>query len=92
MKHYEISDVYRTGNDRIDQQHAKMLDYTWSAHELFADDERVRLAPTAVMFGNAASLCMAAVAHAGEASDAKALNAKYLQITKAEKDRLEKKI
>ena len=61
-------------------------------HELFADDERVRLAPTAVMFGNAASLCMAAVAHAGEASDAKALNAKYLQITKAEKDRLEKKI
>ena len=61
-------------------------------HELFADDERVRLAPTAVMLGNAASLCMAAVAHAGEASDAKALNAKYLQITKAEKDRLEKKI
>ena len=44
------------------------------------------------MLGNAASLCMAAAAHAGEASDAKALNAKYLQITKAEKDRLEKKI
>ncbi|HIY59707.1 MAG TPA: hemerythrin family protein [Candidatus Eisenbergiella pullistercoris] len=38
MKHYEISDEYRTGNDRIDQQHAKMLDYTWRAHELFADE------------------------------------------------------
>ena len=38
MKHYEISDEYRTGNDKIDQQHAKMLDYTWRAHELFSDE------------------------------------------------------
>ena len=38
MKRYEISDEYRTGNDRIDQQHAKMLDYTWRAHELFTDE------------------------------------------------------
>ena len=38
MKFYEISDEYRTGNDRIDQQHAKMLDYTWRAHELFSDE------------------------------------------------------
>ena len=38
MKHYEISDEYRTGNDRIDQQHAMMLDYTWRAHELFTDE------------------------------------------------------
>lgn len=38
MKFYKISDEYRTGNDRIDQQHAKMLDYTWRAHELCADE------------------------------------------------------
>ena len=38
MKHYQISDEYRTGNEKIDQQHAKMHDYTWRAHELFADE------------------------------------------------------
>ncbi|HJA93944.1 MAG TPA: hemerythrin family protein [Candidatus Eisenbergiella merdipullorum] len=38
MKQYQISDEYRTGNDRIDQQHAKLLDYTWRAQELFTDE------------------------------------------------------
>lgn len=38
MKHYEISDEYRTGNETIDQQHARMLDHTQRAYQLFTDE------------------------------------------------------
>ena len=38
MKHYEVSDEYRTGNESIDQQHARMLDQTQRAYQLFTDE------------------------------------------------------
>ena len=38
MKHYEVSDEYRTGNETIDQQHARMLDQTQRAYQLFTDE------------------------------------------------------
>ena len=38
MKQYEVSEEYRTGNETIDQQHARMLDHTQRAYLLFTDE------------------------------------------------------
>ena len=38
MKQYEVSEEYRTGNETIDQQHARMLDHTQRAYQLFTDE------------------------------------------------------
>ena len=38
MREYQISEEYRTGIEQIDQQHAKLLDHTQRAYELFADE------------------------------------------------------
>ncbi len=38
MKEYRIREEYRTGNEKIDHQHAKMLDHIQVAHQLFADE------------------------------------------------------
>lgn len=57
---------------------------------IFADDSRIRLAPTADILQKASGIAQAALWHIDEAGTADALNARYLQITKAEKDLLEK--
>ena len=38
MREYQISEEYRTGIEQIEQQHAKLLDHTQRAYELFADE------------------------------------------------------
>ena len=58
--------------------------------KFFNDDERVRLAPPHERLQLASSVCQAALAHADEAVSDDELSARYLQITKAEKDLLEK--
>ncbi len=55
--------------------------------ELFADDEKIILAPTDKLLQDAKGVCLAALAE-NKFYPASDLNAKYLQITKAEKDRL----
>lgn len=57
---------------------------------IFADDSRIRLAPTADILQKASGIAQAALWHIDEAGTADTLNARYLQITKAEKDLLEK--
>lgn len=57
---------------------------------VFTDDSRVRLAPIADMLQKASGIAQAALWHIAEAGPAEVLNARYLQITKAEKDLLEK--
>ncbi len=57
---------------------------------IFTDNPRVRLAPTADLLQKASGIAQAALWHLDEAGSAEALNARYLQITKAEKDLLEK--
>lgn len=57
---------------------------------IFTDDSRVRLAPTADILQKASGIAQAALWHIDEAGTAETLNARYLQITKAEKDLLEK--
>ena len=57
---------------------------------IFADDSRIRLAPTADILQKASGIAQAALWHIDEAGTAETLNARYLQITKAEKDLLEK--
>lgn len=57
---------------------------------LFTDDLRVRLAPATDRLQKASGIAQAALWHLEEAKPAEALNARYLQITKAEKDLLEK--
>lgn len=54
--------------------------------KLFTDDERVRLAPIPDRLQKASSVCLCALSHEGEWGSAESLNARYLQITKAEKD------
>lgn len=56
----------------------------------FTGNSRVRLAPTADLLQKASGIAQAARWHLDEAGPAQALNARYLQITKAEKDLLEK--
>ncbi len=56
----------------------------------FADDARVRLAPPHERLQLASSVCQTALAHIDEAVCDDALVARYLQITKAEKDLKEK--
>ena len=56
----------------------------------FADDERVRLAPPHERLQLASSVCLTALAHIDEAVSDDELSARYLQITKAEKDLKEK--
>lgn len=58
--------------------------------ELFADNPSVRIAPAASRLQQAAGVCQAAVRHLNEALDCDRLRARYLQITKAEKDLKEK--
>lgn len=57
---------------------------------IFTDDSRIRLAPTADILQKASGIAQAALWHIDEAGTADTLNARYLQITKAEKDLLEK--
>lgn len=52
---------------------------------LFADDERVCVSAANVRLQSASGVCMAALAHIDEASDAGKLGARYLQNTMAEK-------
>ena len=54
---------------------------------LFKDDESVVLAPIGKRLQNASSLCIIALNDESLFDDASKLNASYLQITKAEKDR-----
>lgn len=58
--------------------------------ELFADDQRVRTAPGRLRNQSAAGVCLAALKHPDEVGEAERLDARYLQITKAEKDLREK--
>lgn len=58
--------------------------------KFFAEDERVRLAPPHERLQLASSICLTALAHIDEAVSDDELSARYLQITKAEKDLLEK--
>lgn len=57
---------------------------------LFKDDNNVILAPIDKRLQNASSLCMLALNDESIFDDAEKLNASYLQITKAEKDRQNK--
>lgn len=59
---------------------------------LFSDEARVSLAPPAQRLQRASGVCLAAMRHLGESGDAQSLRARYLQITKAEKDLKEGKI
>ncbi len=54
--------------------------------KLFADNINTRVASPADRLQKASSVCLCATAHQDEWSTAEALNARYLQITKAEKD------
>lgn len=54
--------------------------------EIFSLDERVRLAPFGQRLQLATGICMAAVGHLEKAGAPEELSAKYLQMTKAEKD------
>ncbi len=56
-------------------------------YSLFKDDESVALAPIDKRLQNASSLCMIALNEDSLFDDASRLNASYLQITKAEKNR-----
>lgn len=56
-------------------------------NSLFKDDKSVVLAPIDKRLQNASSLCMIALNDESVLDDASKLNASYLQITKAEKDR-----
>ncbi len=56
---------------------------------LFADDERVRLAPVQNRLQQATGVISAALSHLDEAGSAEDLRVRYLQVTKAEKDRME---
>lgn len=56
----------------------------------FSDDCRVRLAPPHERLQLASSVCLTALAHESEAVSDDELSARYLQITKAEKDLKEK--
>lgn len=58
--------------------------------ELFSDDEKVRLSPAAQRLQLASGICTVAAQHPERAGTAEQLNARYLQITKAEKDLKEK--
>ena len=53
--------------------------------ELFADSERVRIAPPNQRLQSAAGVCLAAISHIDEAGSAEKLSARYLQNTMAEK-------
>lgn len=57
---------------------------------LFKEDDNVALAPIDKRLQNASSLCMIALNDDSVFDDASKLNASYLQVTKAEKDRKEK--
>ena len=52
----------------------------------FTTDSRVRLSSPATRLQKASSVCLAALNHSDEWGNAESLNARYLQITKAEKD------
>lgn len=54
--------------------------------KLFTDEKRVRIASIPDRLQKASSVCLCALAHEGEWGTAQSLNARYLQITKAEKD------
>lgn len=58
--------------------------------KFFTEDERVRLAPPHERLQLASSVCLTALAHIDEATNDDELSARYLQITKAEKDLKEK--
>lgn len=58
---------------------------------LFKDNDEVTLAPIDKRLQNASSLCMIALNDDSIFDDTSKLNASYLQITKAEKDRKEKR-
>lgn len=60
--------------------------------DIFPEDGRVRLAPFAQRLQLAGGICTAAVGHLENAEAPEALSAKYLQITKAEKDLRENKL
>ena len=53
--------------------------------ELFKDNERVRVSPLNHRLQSASGVCMAALSHLDEATDAAGLKARYLQNTMAEK-------
>ncbi len=57
--------------------------------KLFAEEDRVRLAPVQNRLQQATGVISAALSHLDEAGSAGELRVRYLQITKAEKDRLE---
>lgn len=54
--------------------------------KLFADDQRIRLAPVQNRLQQATGVISAALSHLDEAGSAEDLRVRYLQITKAEKD------
>lgn len=54
--------------------------------KLFTDDERIRIASIPDRLQKASSVCLCALSHESEWGTAQMLNARYLQITKAEKD------
>lgn len=54
--------------------------------KLFTDNANVRIASIPDRLQKASSVCLCALAHKGEWGTAQSLNARYLQITKAEKD------
>ena len=58
--------------------------------KFFAEDNRIRLAPPHERLQLASSVCLTALAHIDEAISDDELSARYLQITKAEKDLKEK--
>lgn len=60
--------------------------------EVFPEDERVRIAPIAQRLQLASGICTVAASHIDEASAPESLNARYLQITKAEKDLRDNKL
>ncbi len=57
--------------------------------KLFAEDPRVRLAPVQNRLQQATGVIAVALEHLDEAGTAEDLRVRYLQVTKAEKDRLE---
>ncbi|MCD8006330.1 MAG: tRNA (adenosine(37)-N6)-threonylcarbamoyltransferase complex dimerization subunit type 1 TsaB [Oscillospiraceae bacterium] len=57
--------------------------------KLFADDARIRLAPVQNRLQQATGVISAALEHLDEAGSAEELRVRYLQVTKAEKDRME---
>ena len=57
---------------------------------LFLDNPSVRIAPVSQRLQQASGVCEAALRHLDMAGGAASLNARYLQVTKAEKDLFEK--